>query len=60
MITTSEFSRSAQEYVGMIEERIVLIDGQQLAQLMIDHGIGVSEIASYTVYRVDSDYFTDE
>jgi restriction system protein len=60
MITTSEFSRSAREYVGMIEKRIVLIDGEQLAQLMIDYGIGVSEVASYKVFRVDSDFFSEE
>ena len=60
MITTSNFSKDAQHYVGMIEKRIVLIDGEQLAQLMIDHGIGVSEVQSYTIYRIDSDYFSEE
>jgi restriction system protein len=60
MITTGDFSRSAHEYVGMIEKRIVLIDGDQLAQLMIDYGIGVSEVASYKVFRVDSDFFSEE
>jgi restriction system protein len=38
----------------------VLIDGEQLAQLMIDHGIGVAEVASYSVKKVDSDYFEEE
>jgi restriction system protein len=60
MITTSEFSRGAHEYVGVIEKRIVLIDGERLAELMIDYGIGVTEVASYTIHRVDSDYFSDE
>lgn len=60
MITTSRFSSGASEYVNRIEKRIVLIDGEQLAQLMIDHGIGVSEVQSYTIYRIDSDYFADE
>jgi restriction system protein len=60
MITTSSFSREAQEYVGMIEKRIVLIDGEQLAQLMIDHGIGVSIEEVFTIYRVDYDYFLEE
>jgi restriction system protein len=60
MITTSSFSPSAREYVGMIEKRIILIDGEQLAQLMIDHGVGVSEEESFTIYRVDYDYFNDE
>jgi restriction system protein len=41
LITTSAFSKDAHEYVKHIERKIVLIDGKQLAQLMIDHGIGV-------------------
>jgi restriction system protein len=60
MITTSTFSRDAHHYVGLIEKKIVLIDGEQLAQLMIDHGVGVSEEESFTIYRVDYDYFNDE
>jgi len=59
LITTSHFSQPARDYVEMIEKKIVLIDGQQLAQLMIDHNIGVSELATYTVKRVDLDYFGD-
>jgi restriction system protein len=60
MITTSYFSPDARDYVGRIEKKIVLIDGVQLAQLMIDYGIGVAEVANYTVKRVDRDYFEDE
>ena len=60
MITTSYFSPDARDYVGRIEKKIVLIDGVQLAQLMIDYGIGVAEVANYTVKRVDLDYFEDE
>lgn len=60
LITTSEFSKEAQEYVSRIEKKIVLIDGEQLAQLMIDHGIGVADLASYSVKKVDSDYFEEE
>jgi restriction system protein len=56
-ITTSQFSPDARDYVTRIEKKIVLIDGQQLAQLMIDHGVGVTELASYTVKKVDMDYF---
>jgi restriction system protein len=37
-----------------------LIDGEQLAQLMIDHGVGVTEVANYLVKRVDSDYFSED
>ncbi len=56
-ITTSRFSRDAEDYVKRIEKRIVLIDGEQLAQYMLDFGIGVTEVATYKVQRVDLDYF---
>lgn len=59
-ITTSQFSQDAQTYVNTISQKIVLIDGELLAQLMIDHGVGVTEIASYSLKRVDSDYFSEE
>ncbi len=56
-ITTSNFSREAMLYASMIENKIVLIDGKRLAELMIDHGIGVSPVSSYEIKRLDSDYF---
>ena len=59
-ITTSAFTEGARQYVGNIEKRIVLIDGQQLAELMLDYGIGVTEVATYKVQRVDLDYFGEE
>ncbi|CCF84224.1 hypothetical protein NITHO_3220003 [Nitrolancea hollandica Lb] len=46
--------------MNRIEKKIVLIDGEQLAQLMIDHGIGVTQITSYVVSRVDLDYFNND
>lgn len=60
LITTSRFSQDAKDYVGRIEKKIVLIDGEQLAQLMIDHCIGVAETASYSIKRIDSDYFEED
>ena len=59
LITTSSFSQGAKDYVERIEKKIVLIDGQQLAQLMIDHNIGATPVETYTVKRVDLDYFGD-
>lgn len=59
-ITTSTFTRDAREYVTRIEKRIVLVDGDQLAGLMIDHGVGVADVATYHVKRVDADYFGEE
>jgi restriction system protein len=60
MITTSKFSPKAYEYVDKIEKRISLIDGEQLAQLMIDNGVGVTEVDRYIVKRIDKDYFENE
>ncbi|MCH8853014.1 MAG: restriction endonuclease [Planctomycetes bacterium] len=59
-ITTSSFTRDAEEYASSIESRIVLIDGSRLAQLMIDFDIGVSPVNTYVTKRIDSDYFTEE
>ncbi|WP_412500800.1 restriction endonuclease [Shewanella chilikensis] len=59
-ITTSSFSKDAREFVSMIEKRIVLIDGRELAALMIEHNVGVSTRELYAVKAIDSDYFLDE
>jgi restriction system protein len=58
-ITTSDYSSEAREYVGVIETKIILINGAELADLMIDHDVGVATAASYLVKKVDSDYFDD-
>lgn len=58
-ITTSTFTKEAEEYVSRIDNKIVLIDGDTLGQLMIDNDIGVNRIASYEVKKVDTDYFTE-
>jgi restriction system protein len=59
-ISTSSFSAEAREYAARIDTRIVLIDGAELAQLMIAHGVGVSTSAVYEVKKIDSDYFIEE
>jgi restriction system protein len=58
-ITTSQFTRDARDYVTRIEKRIVLIDGEQLAQLMMDFGVGVTEVDTYKVKKLDRDYFEE-
>jgi restriction system protein len=58
-ITTSNFSKEAIEYAGMIDTKIVLIDGEQLAQFMIDHDVCVTPVQSYEIKRIDTDYFED-
>lgn len=59
-ITTSSFSTEAQTYVATIDPRVVLIDGRQLAEYMIDFGVGVTTKTAYEVKRIDSDYFIEE
>lgn len=59
MITTSTFSPDARAYAAQIDSKIALIDGKQLARLMIDHNLGVSSVASYEVKKIDTDYFTE-
>lgn len=58
-ITTSDFSKEANEYVSRIDSKIVLIDGKTLARLMIDFGVGVTTVAAYDVKKLDSDYFSE-
>jgi restriction system protein len=58
-ITASAFSREARDYVEHIDPRIVLIDGHELAELMIDHNVGVSPETSYELKRIDSDFFLE-
>jgi restriction system protein len=58
-ITTSQFSSEARSFVERIEKRIVLIDGKELARLMIDHGVGVIEVRHYSLLRLDETYFEE-
>jgi len=59
-ITTASFSSPARTYVTMIEKRIVLIDGLELAELMLNHDVGVSVAGVLRLQRIDSDYFDVE
>src|SRR2546422_122996 len=59
-ITTSDFSKEALEYAARIDNKIILIDGEQLAQLMIDYNIGVTPVTTYEIKRIDSDYFVED
>ncbi|MFS8064889.1 MAG: restriction endonuclease [Byssovorax sp.] len=60
LITTSQFSGEARDYVSRIEKKIVLIDGAELAQLMIDYDVGVAVQQTYTLKKLDLDYFTED
>ncbi|NWK80407.1 restriction endonuclease [Aquitalea sp. LB_tupeE] len=59
-ITTSNFSREAEEYANIITSKIILINGEQLATLMVDHNVGVSPMSAFEIKRIDSDYFEGE
>jgi restriction system protein len=58
-ITTSRFTEDARNYVSQIGSKIVLIDGDQLSELMIEHDVGVSIISMYPVKKIDLDYFNE-
>ena len=58
LITTSRFTKDALDFAKRLQQKkIVLIDGEKLTELMIDYGIGVTDVASYTVKKIDPDYF---
>ncbi|WAS06106.1 restriction endonuclease [Gloeomargaritales cyanobacterium VI4D9] len=58
-ITTSRFTDEARSYVSQIGSKIVLIDGEQLTNLMIENDVGVSTVSLYPVKRIDNDYFDE-
>jgi restriction system protein len=59
-ITTGKFSDDAESYAEKIDHRVILIDGWDLVNYMIDFNIGVSTTAKYEIKKVDSDYFNEE
>lgn len=59
-ITTSDFTKEAQEYVKNITNKVVLINGLRLTSLMIENNVGVSVAATYEIKKIDSDYFAEE
>lgn len=59
-ITTSGFAETARDYVHDIQDTVVLIDGEELADLMIENGVGVSNDKTYEIKKIDSDYFVEE
>lgn len=59
-VTTADFTRGAQDYVARSPKRIVLIDGKELARLMVAHDIGVRTRICHQVKRIDEDYFTQD
>lgn len=60
LITTSTFTKDAEEFVERVGKKIILIGGERLAELMIDFNIGVTPLANYEIKRMDLDYFPEE
>ena len=59
-ITTSTFTKEALSYVTTIQHKVILIDGERLAQFMIDNDLGVSRVASFEIKKIDLDYFEED
>jgi len=57
---TAGYGQRAREYVTYVVSKVVLMDGDTLAQLMIDFNIGSTTVGTYELKRIDSDYLTDE
>ncbi len=58
-VTTSYFPSTAYEFITRVSKRVVLIDGPELANLMIRHRVGVRVKASYELKKIDEDYFVE-
>ena len=59
-ISTSSYSREAIDYAGRINTKIILIGGEELVSLMVDHNVGVSTVGMYELKKIDADYFEGE
>lgn len=60
LITTSTFTADAESYADGVSPRVILVDGKELAELMLDHDVGISTSRQYAVKKIDEDYFVDE
>ncbi|KST64447.1 restriction endonuclease [Mastigocoleus testarum] len=56
-ITTATFTKEAKDFVSRIDNRIILIDGETLALLMIENNVGVTSLESYEIKKICSDFF---
>lgn len=59
-MTTSSYSKEATEYANVIPTKIILIDGEDLVTLMVDHNVAVARVGTYELKRIDTDYFEGE
>ena len=57
-VTTSTFTKEARNYAEKQQQKsLKLIDGDLLAELMIKYGIGLEKVQTYTVYKINEDFF---
>lgn len=59
-VTTSSFSARARDFVRHLSQRVILLDGPTLADLMIEHGVGVRTIQTVALKRLDEDFFAED
>jgi restriction system protein len=59
-VTTSAFSSGAIDFVKHLSQRVILLDGQTMADLMIEHGVGVRTAQAIVLRRLDEDFFAEE
>ncbi|MGH6823313.1 MAG: restriction endonuclease [Methylocella sp.] len=59
-VTTSTFSQNAIDYARHLAQRVILIDGQKLADLMIEHSVGVRVSRAIEFKRIDEDFFSED
>lgn len=59
-VTTSDFSKDARDYLNKVQHRIVLINGDRLARLLIQHDVGVRPRKTYVIRSIDEDYFSED
>lgn len=58
-VTTAGFSKAARQYAEKASKRLVLIDGRELARLMLRYGVGVQEQQRFVLLKADDDFFED-
>ncbi len=60
-MTTSNFTKDAEDFVNRIEgKKVVLIDGERLAELMIEHNVGVTKTKTYELKELSNDFFDED
>lgn len=59
-ITTSRFTRDAKKIADEVDRKVILIDGERLANLMIEYHVGVTPKKTYVLKDIDKDFFGGE